>query len=565
MMMRAKALIVAFAMAALAAPAHPRAAAAQEPATAPRENPYAVGTFESLGLYFRSPDAGEVGVRFRVAGETAWRQGLALWRDNKEGEYRGSIVELKPGTDYEVQLLAGGRTVALAAHTRGDTFAVGKTTTVPPGDSYDPIEITESGTPEAYHLVTVTGGQRSTIDVANTAPVILTIDADYVIVRGLELLNSGQHGILIRKGHHDVIVEDCHIAGWGRVGGSSMSGSPGNMDSGIMAEDSTRNLVFQRNLIENPRGSSNDWRYGHPAGPQAISVRRSLGGNIIRYNTIRATDEHAFNDAIGGGPNFSADGNMNRDSDIYGNYVSNVWDDAMEIEGANANVRIWGNFIEKTNVFLGTATVSRGPMYIFRNVFGESRRNPETPLGSNVIKVGDRGEFGGGRRYVFHNTVLQPRGAFNAYSGAADPVAYSRNNVWDVPGMLVQDRLPSEYPKSDFDYEVYTGFETGMADMDHRVLARPAYADHQGLEFYPATRTLMSAGHKVEMRFRTGTRVITNPVVMKPNAMIDGGVRIPNFNDDFAGAAPDVGAFEVGRPPLKFGRVGIGAPRAPWE
>jgi hypothetical protein len=539
--------------------------AAQVPATPPQENPYAIGTFESLGLYYRAPDVGAVGVRYRAAGETAWREALPLERDARDGEYRGSIVRLKPGTAYDVELLAGGKPVRLAAHTRSDLFPVGKTTTVPAGDSYRPIVVTESGTPAAYHLVTVPAGQKSTVDVANTAPVILTVDADYVIVRGLELLNAGQHGILIRRGHHDVVVEDCHVAGWGRVGGSVTSGSEGNMDSAIRAEDGTRNLVIQRNLLENPRGSSNDWRYGHPAGPQAISLRRSGGGNVIRYNTIRSTDEHAFNDAIGGGPNFSADGNLNRDSDVYGNYVRNVWDDAMEIEGANANVRIWGNFIEKTNVFLGTASTSRGPLYIFRNVFGESRRNPENPLGSNVIKVGDRGEFGGGRRYVFHNTVLQPRGGFNAFSGAADPVAYSRNNVWDVPGMLVGDRLPAAFSRSDFDYDVFTGFSVGLPEMAHRVTTHPSYADHQGLEFYPATWTLVAGGHKVEMAFATGTKVVTNPMVMRRNAMIDGGVRIPNFNDDYAGAAPDVGAFEAGRPPLRFGREGSDAPRAPWE
>jgi hypothetical protein len=30
-------------------------------------------------------------------------------------------------------------------------------------------------------------------------------------------------------------------------------------------------------------------------------------------------------------------------------------------------------------------------------------------------------------------------------------------------------------------------------------------------------------------------------------------VRIPNFNDDFAGKAPDMGADEAGAPALEFG------------
>lgn len=37
------------------------------------------------------------------------------------------------------------------------------------------------------------------------------------------------------------------------------------------------------------------------------------------------------------------------------------------------------------------------------------------------------------------------------------------------------------------------------------------------------------------------------------NLLIDGGIVIPGFNDDFKGTAPDIGAFEVGNPPLEYG------------
>ena len=33
----------------------------------------------------------------------------------------------------------------------------------------------------------------------------------------------------------------------------------------------------------------------------------------------------------------------------------------------------------------------------------------------------------------------------------------------------------------------------------------------------------------------------------------DAGVLIPNFNDDFTGKAPDMGAHEAGTPPMRFG------------
>jgi hypothetical protein len=50
------------------------------------------------------------------------------------------------------------------------------------------------------------------------------------------------------------------------------------------------------------------------------------------------------------------------------------------------------------------------------------------------------------------------------------------------------------------------------------------------------------------------------------NPAIDAGVRLPGFNDDFTGAAPDIGAYENGLPPLRFGReMAPGFARAPWE
>lgn len=66
---------------------------------------------------------------------------------------------------------------------------------------------------------------------------------------------------------------------------------------------------------------------------------------------------------------------------------------------------------------------------------------------------------------------------------------------------------------------------------------------------------------------RNGKRVvITDPLVQAPNPAIDKGVRLPGFNDDFTGAAPDIGAFETGLPPLRFGReMAPDFKRAPWE
>ena len=205
----------------------------------------------------------------------------------------------------------------------------------------------------------------------------MVVEADYVIIRGLELKNAGIHGVLVRKGVQHVVVEDCHITGWGRVGGARVWGVLSGSDSGVYAENDAGHLVIQRNLIEYPRGGANDWESGHPSGPQGISLIDSRGGNIIRYNTIRSTEDHGFNDGIGGGSNYSFKGSPNRDSDIYGNIVSNCWDDAIESEGANMNVRIWSNYIHHTFVHVATAAHLDGAaLHLPQRVWREPHHAP---------------------------------------------------------------------------------------------------------------------------------------------------------------------------------------------
>lgn len=119
------------------------------------------------------------------------------------------------------------------------------------------------------------------------------------------------------------------------------------------------------------------WRISRQQG---ISVLHSLGGNVIRYNDFISTENHAFNDAIEGGASLSEAGNMNRDSDVYGNLIRSAWDDAIEVEGANMNVRIWGNYIDKYFVGVATASTTFGPVYVYRNVLASSRRSERNTL-----------------------------------------------------------------------------------------------------------------------------------------------------------------------------------------
>jgi hypothetical protein len=537
-------------------------------------NPYTVATFECAGLYWKTDSAAACTVRYRENANAAWKSGLDLVYDSRDGEYRGSLIGLKVNTAYQAELSTGKLKKTVSFTTRNDKFPVGKITELPAGETDKTILITESGTPEAYHLVTVPAGSHSVLNLKNVGRYGIEIDANYVIVRGAEVRNAAVHGIIVRKGRHDVVIEQCHITFWGRMGGPHTYGNfEGGSDSGIYAENGSGNLTIQRNLIEDPRGASNDWETGHPDGPQGISLIESSGGNVIRYNDIISSEDHGFNDGIGGSNNFSFTGNFNRDTDVHGNIIRNCWDDAIESEGGNTNIRIWGNYIHLFYNGIATASTSKGPIYIFRNVSGQSRASHWNTIGGALIKTGERNEFAGGRRYIFHNTILQPQGVFNVFSSHVNPNCVTRNNIFDVPGRLASDNVKE--PGSDYDYDWFSGGNKGKSALEEHAIkfsTTPAgtrlYVTSWNLEFYPRSTINSIKFGKFPYEFGEKKTEITDPVVWIDNALIDSGTQIPGFNDAYSGKAPDLGAFETGAPPLQFGRrayLNYNEGRCPWE
>jgi hypothetical protein len=530
------------------------------------KEPWAAPTFESLGLYWDQAEGGDVcRVRYRRSGAADWREGYPLVYDARERQYRGSLVGLTPDTPYGIRLEAGARRAEFQGRTRSEVFPAGHTTHPAAEDADRTIVIREGGTPGAWRLVTPAPGTRFTSDVFNLADYNVVVEADYVILRGLELKNAAIHGILIRKGVRHVVVEDCRITGWGRIGGARVWGVFHGSDSAVFAETGAGGLVIQRNLIEHPRGGSNDWESGHPNGPQAISLIDSSGGNVIRYNTIRSTPDHGFNDGIGGGANYSFQGSPNRDSDIYSNIVSDCWDDAIESEGANMNVRIWSNYLHRTFVHAGTAATAMGPLYVFRNVFGESRVSHQDSSGGIMIKTGmnfietggERVSTGLGHRFIFHNTALQPGGALDVFSGHELHNAVTRNNIFHARGRTYPPDRGA--PPNDFANDLTGGYLGGG-------FVKSMFTPSELLEWFLAPRVPRIRWGRAEYERGGKKFAITDPVVEEPNPALDRGVPLPGFNDGFTGAAPDIGAYENGTPPLRFGRdAAPGFRRAPWE
>jgi hypothetical protein len=309
-------------------------------------------------------------------------------------------------------------------------------------------------------------------------------------------------------------------------------------------------LIIQRNKIHHPRYGANSWSWGHPAGPQGVTLNSCGGNHVIRHNEFYSSDmKHYFNDAIGGGENFSDKGFPNYDTDIYGNIIKHVWDDGIEAEGGNRNVRIWGNYLDNTGTAIATTVVHNGPVYVFRNVYNRSRMRSESAPDADdrnaFAKSGSGRGFGGGRRFVFHNTLLQappvsgatlPSGAGVGLVGPSSTEilnnTVSRNNIWHIwkPNWAAIDEQGGT--GNDFNYDLANGqVRSSRGSEVNGLVGTPTYAS--------------GAGWSSEAN---------GNYQLAPSSLgFDKGVKLPNFNDGFTGNGPDVGAHEGGTANMKFG------------
>ena len=554
--------------------------------------PRAVPTFHCIGLYWSPDESGEdviCRVRYRSVGADEWHDALPLWFDARGPEqhsqtlssrslgdrkpkpqhefsrqYRGSIVNLTPGTEYEIDLSLEGTAVRqqIKAETWSEQFPTGKSVTLPEV-SHETLVIDQSGSPDGYILYAPAPGKTATIDGRNQIDHCVEITASYVIVRGLTLKEPRSHAIYIGAGH-DIVIEQCDISGWGRPNEGQPQLWGKDMEAAVYArerdpqEPSIERVIVQRCRIHHPRCDTNSWTEWrqdqdpekkdsrwHPGGPQAVTMYDTKGNHVFRYNEVWSDADHYYNDILGGGSNYSAAGFPNRDSDIYGNRLSHCWDDAIESEGANCNVRIWGNSIDCSFVTIATAAAHVGPMYIWRNVTARCRYAPQGTSDQDArgpfLKAGSNREFGGGRTYAFHNTFLQPppeegmtlplgvRIGLSSYGG---PILnhVSRNNIFHVcrPDGASVAEVEGESWGNDFDYDLYNGRikAFGREHELHGVRGEPVYDPNNG----------------------------PGEFALAPNSPgRDAGIRLPNFNDDFTGKAPDIGAHEAGTAPMEFG------------
>ncbi len=406
----------------------------------------AVPTFESIGFYF-TPDDGSGGssnicsIQFRVSGIQAdWRDGLDLWWCSHEGEYRGSLLKLNPDTTYEISLTLSDGTDPdnFTVKTWSEIYPEGTVTTLDANLSQLNIDNGGSSSGYAVYDGLQPNGEWSIIDAANSN-IAVNINATYVILRRVRIKNGTSDNIVLNS-NNNILFEYMENTNWGR---SCSDGYACNFDAGIyLGSGSTvHNIVVRYSHIHSPRYTSNAWNeYNsessnngyHPNGCQCIVGedlgQKSQAGLICYRNSFYTLNDNYYNDILGGGNNMSYLGFPGFNSDFYKNLIQGAHDDGLELEGADANVRVWENYFDLCMVSVASCVCSLGPLYVWRNITARSFWNHNTGLSDSdqliqlphlsdteyylnrgyFSKTGKHSSYQTGKRYFVNNTTLQP-------------------------------------------------------------------------------------------------------------------------------------------------------------
>lgn len=596
-------------------------------------------TYQCISVYWTRANTGPCTVHYkRDVGETTWNQAQNLYWDNvsnvpgtevhpaQEGQFRGSIVNLKSGTRHRIRLTIPHEPVKeFLVWTRAsnpptsDDPASGLTTkTIRTGANIS-FSTTSGGNDAAWQVYDGGGGT-----IANTEGgpnVAINVLHNKVIIRNIKISGARKNALVIASGVSDVIIDNCDIWNWGRSQATANNengdqpdyhfGAVAPGDVAIGAQDfavvaiGARRVTIQNCKIHHPRYRAAVWhefsniRTGHPHGPVALitGVRDEAtgtgaweGNHVIRFNEFYSDAKKPFEDILGLGENFSQAGFPGPDSDIHGNIFRHAADDAIEADGGNCNVRIWGNYFDATYSRLSHQSLSIGPAYFFRNVIARGygpvlsairsvKPGWMPPAGFDVsyemLKLKSlrspvdaqnnptqKGLHFHGPFYVYHNTSLASdatgiKEVMNLYdTGGNKPPAedvervHLCNNLWVTTASYIRDDSPTQ---SD-----WVGC-TSRRDLHNK----------PGVFFWVTEDFANLLPHWIvgHGTYPTNDPVGSTAITPRPTGFYqlemnspghDGAAPLPNFNSSLesnppSSTPPDIGAHATGSAKMQFG------------
>jgi MYXO-CTERM domain-containing protein len=505
-----------------------------------------------------------VSVRYREPAGS-WRDGLPLFRVHPEdspelaipAQFAGSIVELQPATTYEIELHA------VDPDGTDQTLTVSGTTR--PVPAAEPAAAVQVSVADAVALQTA-------LDGAQPGHVILLADGVYAGNFALNASGTSDNPIVIRGTSRDGTILDgggCQGCNVLEVYGSYVhlegltlrnasralrfqgDGAQGNVvrrvhisdvTLGIGARQNQKDFYVCDNLLEGrlvwPAVYSDDG--GAHANDDGINLQGE--GHVVCHNEL-----------VGFGDGFKLEQDAMRSIDFYGNEVRSAYDNGVEFDGALRNMRVFGNRFTNAYSPLSFQPVHGGPVYAFRNVVVNVVDEQLKFHGLGTLPAQEPNGV-----LVLHNTFVSPRIALTVQTTATSHHFVLENNIFVGPSPP-QTRVVDWggiIDQGTFDYNGYSpdGPFTFHPPAGYQNFASFAEAQAAGWE----PNGLILAGGIFESGLAPPVDYLTalspaDATLASGSPALDRGLVLPNFNDAFQGAAPDLGALERGCPAPAYG------------
>lgn len=532
---------------------------------------------------------------YRAAGATStenadsWRHGPDFFRVDSAGIskeidkgwapppdatlYAGSIFELRPDTEYELRFTlidpdGGGAVKTLKQRTRPtpQAWAEGRRLYVTPGNgggsgsAADPFKGLAAAQAQAQPgdvFLLGKGVYKGTFTIAKNGepgkPIVWRGAGapGEAILDGLQPDGKRPGRTISATDCHDIFFENldivnadfavvCHRSQRIVMRGCRLY----RCSSGFTATVNPDNDVMRDFYIADNHFES-DCKWPRTKGiEEDEGVQVGGEGHVVCYNTFKghadaiSTYQHTHSCAI----------------DFYGNDIDIQTDDGIEMDYSLRNTRCFRNRL--TNCFQGISVqpVYGGPVYVFRNAMLNVEVEPfkihNSPSG--VL--------------LYHNTVVKAGAPMIVMTTAPMNNIVSRNNLFLGTKSAYGFEMHIPAVRCDFDYDGIDGqFEN--------------YLKWNGERYTEMNARVPAEAHAVRVRAEgcfdskllppEDPKKIAEPKandlrLAADSSAIDKAVPLTWFNDGHAGAAPDLGAYEFGRPLPPYGIRPAGAQYEQW-
>jgi hypothetical protein len=297
-----------------------------------------------------------------------------------------------------------------------------------------------------------------------------------------------------------------------------------------------RGWESRQHISDNTLIGRTPWPGSGIPSERGIDLRGS--GNVVCFNRVRN-----FGDGVSIQPFTDAYGYSN---DIYGNDISEIVDDPIEIDYNSCNTRVWRNRVANARMGVSLAPIYGGPVYIFRNLFFN--------LESSAYKM-NREPAG---LVILHNTSAKLGNGTSSDSGWQNTLL--RNNIILGTRYVFEEYDLVAGSVDDWDYDALGTTANPFAKWNNiRYQSLESLRQSSGVEAHAVAVTLEDLVDAV-LPGDYADGVVSGSYDLRPKAGVDAinaGQVLANINDPYVSdGRPDCGAFEYGEPLPHYGPRG---------